>query len=64
MALRLAALLLGTLGIVAWIIFDVGEWLASRSDSVWWAMLPWILLIVLWVFLVVFYLRKRTRGTE
>jgi Na+-driven multidrug efflux pump len=36
----------------------VGAWLSDRSDALWWQLLPWLLLIGLWTYIVIL-IRKR-----
>lgn len=30
----------------------IGSWLSSRSDALWWNVLPWVLIGLIWVFMI------------
>ena len=33
-------------------VLPLGSWLTSRSDALWWAVLPWLLIVVIWVVMI------------
>lgn len=41
---------------------SVATWLSSRSDALWWQLLPWALLAALWTFLIIQVRKGRVRG--
>lgn len=46
--------------LASWLIVDpLGEWLAGWSDSVWWALLPWVLIVLFWTIIIRQLLRRR-----
>lgn len=32
--------------------FPIGSWLSSRSDALWWNVLPWVLIGLMWIFVI------------
>ena len=51
-----AALIVGVVDLLS-----VGSWLNSRSDALWWDVLPWVLIAVVW-FVMMKMWRKHPSG--
>lgn len=51
--------------LASWLIADpVGGWAAELSNSVWWAVLPWVLIALIWIYMVRQLLRRRQQSLD
>lgn len=44
--------------------FQIGTWLSSRSDALWWNVLPWILIGLIWFFMIRMFRNRRGGPAE
>lgn len=37
---------------------DFGSWMAGLSDALWWQILPWVLIVLIWIYLLRMFRRR------
>jgi hypothetical protein len=51
--------IIGVALVLLFMLLPIGSWLSGLSDSLWWMVLPWFLIIAFWAYLIARYRKRR-----